>query len=721
MADLCDACRQIFIQKKASSSPFAHYGNVHDLVKASEHGCSLCSLVWSRLEPHEQDLLTVAQANSSVLEPPRITYHLSSSHRESGWDFDEHNGVKCTFDFGMPETGPIRKEILFLCLQGDIEQTTYHFNSLSKYSKQQDTCDSNSISIVDVISAAISRNPHSTVIDPKAFRQNTNTGSKESLERAARWVNRCIEAHSGCKHQSILTERRLPTRLVWVSPSENGPLRLCETSQLPPDTNYMTLSHCWGKKEFLTLTSENIDKFRAGIQFTDLAKTFQDAVTITRFMRIEYIWIDSLCIIQDSLKDWEKESLLMRDVYSNSFCNIAAAHARNGDGGCFVDRTLPAPPIRVTIPLSFGWDNHFNPGIYESRDSNLWADEIKQSVLQKRGWVFQECILAPRILYFASTQIFFSCKIRLCELYPETLGFFQQPNKRETAEDISQIGFWAQIRSAFADQLLSRRQLRAMLLWSSMVQIYTKRDLTRESDRLVAISGLAHSFQPVFGCRYLAGLWEDHLILQLLWMSRGESTRTESYQAPSWSWASRTGQVTMYTNMAMEIAIGMQLPSNHHTEFDEELAFVVDVETATANNDPMSPVTSGYLRMKGILIPVVLEDGEKEFKIRDHTCSVSADISGEKLVGRFCFVVCVYSDLWFDYQLYAARGLLLRPTGKMRGQYQRVGQVNVSVSDRYFRDEFHDEAISLDKKEVMTEDLYEHYDDELGLYTFTIV
>jgi hypothetical protein len=592
-------------------------------------------------------------------------------------------------------------------------------NSSSESSEQENTCDPRSISIVDVISAAISRTPHTTIIDPKVFRQNTNTGSKESLERAARWVTRCVETHPRCKRETVLTERRLPTRLVWVSPSEDGPLQLRETSQLPPDTNYMTLSHCWGEKVFLTLTSDNMNKFRANIQFTDLTKTFQDAVTVTRFMRIEYIWIDSLCIIQDSLKDWEKESSLMRDVYSYSYCNIAATHARDGDAGCFVDRTLPAPPIRITIPPSYGWDNYFKPSVYESRDPELWMDEVTQSVLQTRGWVFQECLLAPRILYFASTQIFFSCRLRLCELYPETLGLFQQPFERASSDGFRST-FWTLIRSTLEDQSPSKRSFSVIALWKSMVEIYTEFSLTRESDRLVAISGLAHFLQPVIRCRYLAGLWEDHLILQLLWKSRGESVRTDSYQAPSWSWASRTGPVSMYTNMAIEAALGIQPLAKHWSQSDMELAFVVEVETVTTNGDPMSPAMSSCLRMKGILIPVVLKDGKKEFEIRGHKWDVRADILSEKLVGRYAFVVCVYSDFWYDGPWYAAHGLLLRSTGEMKGQYQRVGYVSIS-SKKDFMVEFRREARNLDKEKIMTEDLYERYDDESKLYTFTIV
>jgi hypothetical protein len=166
--------------------------------------------------------------------------------------------------------------------------------------------------------------------------------------------------------------------------------------------------------------------FRKRILFAELPKTFKDAITIARFMTIKYIWIDSLYIIQNSTKDWEKETLRMRDVYSNRYCNIAASHACDGEMGCFIDRRIDSPPLMINVSppndKHFGYDQytgHFKPGTYECRDAKLWEKEVTKSVLLQRAWVFQERLLAPRVLHFNSSQIFFECKkSRACEFYP---------------------------------------------------------------------------------------------------------------------------------------------------------------------------------------------------------------------------------------------------------------------------------------------------------------
>jgi hypothetical protein len=69
-----------------------------------------------------------------------------------------------------------------------------------------------------------------------------------------------------------------------------------------------------------------------------LPKTFQDAIEINRHLKVRYLWIDALCIIQptaDDIGDWEEEIPLKGKVYRNSTCTIAASGAQTSNGGCF--------------------------------------------------------------------------------------------------------------------------------------------------------------------------------------------------------------------------------------------------------------------------------------------------------------------------------------------------------------------------------------------------
>jgi hypothetical protein len=106
----------------------------------------------------------------------------------------------------------------------------------------------------------------------------------------------------------------------------------------PGPIEYLTLSHCWGKDQIFRLLETNIDQLRKAIPTNRLPQTFQQAIALTKRMGHRYIWIDSLCIIQDSEDDWHYESSRMGDVYKNSFCNISATAAEDGRMGLFFER-----------------------------------------------------------------------------------------------------------------------------------------------------------------------------------------------------------------------------------------------------------------------------------------------------------------------------------------------------------------------------------------------
>jgi hypothetical protein len=110
----------------------------------------------------------------------------------------------------------------------------------------------------------------------------------------------------------------LPTRLVELVKSVDK-IRLCDSDQLPPETCYATLSHCWGNVPFCRLLQENILSFIDDIPFSVLPQAFQDAVTVLEMLDIKYLWIDSLCIIQDLTADWKAEAARMSKVYICQF------------------------------------------------------------------------------------------------------------------------------------------------------------------------------------------------------------------------------------------------------------------------------------------------------------------------------------------------------------------------------------------------------------------
>lgn len=121
-----------------------------------------------------------------------------------------------------------------------------------------------------------------------------------NLRLAKKWLAMCWINHPNCFQATI---PQMPTRLIDVGPPDGSiSPRLCTPSIR---SRYLTLSHCWGPFRIATTTTRNFDERCKAIAMGSLSKTFQDAILVTRQFGMRYIWIDSLCIIQDSAKDWQ--------------------------------------------------------------------------------------------------------------------------------------------------------------------------------------------------------------------------------------------------------------------------------------------------------------------------------------------------------------------------------------------------------------------------------
>lgn len=163
-----------------------------------------------------------------------------------------------------------------------------------------------------------------------------------------------MTSHQKCNHLlSCLPalKKWRPSRLIYIKDVNNLVLHLCR--DIPEGVKYVTLSHCWGnipEAQRLTLTKENFDSWTREIPDLKPMRTFHHAVTICQKLGFEYIWIDSLWIIQDSQDDWYKQASLMSEVYKYSQCTISATAANDDTVGCFFDRNPEfCLPIRVEI------------------------------------------------------------------------------------------------------------------------------------------------------------------------------------------------------------------------------------------------------------------------------------------------------------------------------------------------------------------------------------
>ena len=398
-----------------------------------------------------------------------------------------------------------------------------------------------------------------------------------SLWQAKSWLDQCTQYHSICR---TATARFLPTRLIDIGPSKKIEPRLRLRSEIPAGANYFTLSHCWGNRVPLRLLQRNFAGMRKFIRSGILPKTFQDCLLVTRQLGGRYIWIDSLCIIQDNPDDWAKESATMSEVYSHCLINIAATASADGSGGLFFPRNpIMIPPIRTNF---FGKSAKSD---FLVVDDSLWEREIEKSLLCQRGWVYQERLLSPRTLHFGSTRIFWECKaLGCCESYPSG-----QPEEL----------FQGWKKTSITD--LSESPL---ALWTKIVDGYARCSLSCETDKLVAVSGLASIISTRINSPYIAGLWQDSLPMQLLWQTfyhhpSSTMSRYETYVAPSWSWASINGKV--------DYEAAPSLSTNQETR--EKYSFdvlieVIDAKTELAGPNLFGGVKSGYLKLRGRLAQI---------------------------------------------------------------------------------------------------------------------
>lgn len=247
---------------------------------------------------------------------------------------------------------------------------------------------------------------------------------------------------------------------------------------------------------------------KLGVPTLSLPKTFQDAITVTRKLGFQYLWIDSLCILQDDLEDWEIEASKMASIYENAIVTIAAGRANNDNEGFLSFR-----PERVYVEVF----NEVNEDIYTIQAFPIalkhefkggFDVDMVDEPLSQRAWAFQERLLSVRTFHFGHTQVVFECRSHLYTedgySHPFSLDYLGQ-DSREKFPDIDQPVYQEDIR------------------WIDILHRFTERALSYPSDRFPALAGLARKYDKspahsvVGHLEYLAGLWRSNLLEGLCW------------------------------------------------------------------------------------------------------------------------------------------------------------------------------------------------------------
>ncbi|KAF2663390.1 HET-domain-containing protein [Microthyrium microscopicum] len=372
-----------------------------------------------------------------------------------------------------------------------------------------------------------------------------------------------------------------------------------------PFQPYITLSHCWGTDGVpIQTTKSSLAKHLDEIEYAMLPKTFADAITVTAALNIKYLWIDSLCIVQDDEVDWQREAAMMAAVYENSYLTIAAVSARNGSEGMFLklpssihftsnsySRRMPDPPntgskpaLTTCMPREDVIDGtkaiYLRPFYRKKMKSGFHA----QWPLTKRGWTMQEFMLSPRVLCFANEQIYWQCN----ETFHTEDGTCSVIVSRRSPREFIKL------------QRLSRdsRPLEYGT-WCSWISEYSKRQLTRSTDRLPALAGITSYFQRITAFTPLVGCWEEDLIAYLFLIPIPEDINHHNFKInagmPSWSW--------MYIQ-AEQFFESKTIEPHYDKTMTEYDAVYLGADIQWSGQPLVSPILKAALKYRGRVFPV---------------------------------------------------------------------------------------------------------------------
>ncbi len=428
-----------------------------------------------------------------------------------------------------------------------------------------------------------------------------------------KWIEDC-QSHEYC---SASKTEYSPTRLIEI---RDDHVCLIEARDLGQP--YAALSHCWGN---LTMsakaTRDNIDALKSGISLGELPRTFQDAIYLCRQLKIQNIWIDSLCIIQDDEDNWNSEAAQMADIYENAKLVISATSAKDGSEGLFTPRK-PAPiftsadtPERSLVrehgpeyKFITDRDEGDQQVTYVVRDMARHAQWDRMWIIARtagdcnpllsRAWAYQERLVATRVVHFADHELIWECaQMQRCECMhlDRTDGL---PMLERNVVD-HRLSFQEATRARGSPETSKLFQL-----WTTIVERYNERALTFEKDRLPALSGTASRLQKLGLGVYIGGTFLNDFPRCLLWHVPEPGVRPDTYTAPTWSWAS----VVMENHQPSRVSFNAGETESHPLQHCFERITVLQL-----SDEPKADPSEAYtmqaagLRLIGLVLPAQIK------------------------------------------------------------------------------------------------------------------
>ena len=509
--------------------------------------------------------------------------------------------------------GPLRDDEVALYIDFTRDERTLRVNVQKPPTAEMSTRRMTSLMDLEVFIEVGGHSPWAAIQPLPTISRNVL--SERSLDKLHGWINDCIMNHEQCIRSSTEGIQQ-PTRLMEIKSTITGEISIHLVETDPDDSyKYIALSHSWAASRPLKTDRYNYAEYKDDIPWEKLSTVYQDTITLAKALHVSYVWIDSLCIIQQDAEEWGREAHRMGSVYSNAFLVFVAL----GD-----ELALEKDPIE-TFTIQ-GVEKESGQEVYMSTNINIRRkiehdnlvnsanDSTASQSWFSRGWCFQERLFATRLLHFGGglEDITFECNTHLkCEC-----GGVDHLLKSQRGQLTS---LWCHTKAQFThdfdavakvpandmddDELLKARD-DLLAMYIGLCEDFSSKKFSFTDDSLPAMDSLTSKLGPYLGT-YHAGLWEHNILIGMQWESfdATDSHRYTPCCAPSFSWASCTGGAIWYFD-----------PKSLLADLDNrEFAEVVEVLTIPADpNIPYGKVIFSGITIRGYAKPAIIEPQEPD-------------------------------------------------------------------------------------------------------------
>lgn len=438
----------------------------------------------------------------------------------------------------------------------------------------------------------------------------------------------------------------LPERLIDVGVDN---LRLVERNSINERNNndkgptqrleYCALSYCWGpyedSKSQTKTTRITIRNHLESLDFSSLSPVIRDAVKAAQSLSIPYLWVDSLCILQDDDSDWQRQCSQMHKIYGKARVTLVAASSRTCREGFLTSKghylrfpynSAQRSDISGSFLIKFTHVSAFSRK-KSPPDLTLVEDlynDLNLSQWARRGWTFQEDIMSSARIVYGAVGVYFGRDNK----YTSKDGFAGFVNPKLLTSSQSK-NLWHQA-------------------WENVTyrySVFTASSFTRPTDILSALSGLAKHFGELLQVEYIAGHWVDRLHHSLMWADTSEKAhqslndiikrgRQKPYLLPTWSCLARG-------------TIRSVIP--HNTKQCQSQITVLEVQAPTVGDNPYGAIQDASVTIQGFVLHLAsLSWSDSSLPWSESITDFEGTLSGEAKIRFFDIDVSQSGSLKFD-------------------------------------------------------------------------